>query len=195
MKMSAASNICTTMIANAFHSVHFPILPVIRKNEAKELEIIERNVNLFTPCDFDFSPFFDVIKYAKDLFGYARGLYSQVHFWRSEENKGTSLQALIDVFESSEEMMVTAETSIASNVGLPMNQGISDIALTYEPVLLDGLSSTLLTEYPSVAPIVAVVPTPLVDAFKDLFSIDTRSEIMRVGGNIYLFQEDNSNWP
>jgi Orthopoxvirus protein of unknown function (DUF830). len=56
-------DICTTMIANAFHSVHFPILPVIRKNEAKELEIIERNVNLFTPCDFDFSPFFDVIKY------------------------------------------------------------------------------------------------------------------------------------
>jgi len=56
-------DICTTMIANAFHSVHFPILPVISRNEAKELEIMERNVNLFTPCDFDFSPFFDVIKY------------------------------------------------------------------------------------------------------------------------------------
>lgn len=56
-------DICTTMIANAFHSVHFPILPIIRKNEAKEVELIERNVNLFVPSDFDFSPFFDVIKY------------------------------------------------------------------------------------------------------------------------------------
>lgn len=56
-------DICTTMIANSFHSVHFPILPVIRKNEAKEVELVERNVNLFTPSDFDFSPFFDVIKY------------------------------------------------------------------------------------------------------------------------------------
>lgn len=56
-------DICSTMIANAFHSVHFPILPIIRKNEAKEIELVERNVNLFTPSDFDYSPFFDVIKY------------------------------------------------------------------------------------------------------------------------------------
>lgn len=56
-------DICSTMIANAFHSVHFPILPVIRKNDAMELELVERNMNLFTPSDFDYSPFFDIVKY------------------------------------------------------------------------------------------------------------------------------------
>lgn len=61
--LQPTKDICTTMIANAFHSVHYPILPIIRKNEAKELELIEGNINLFTPCDFDFSPFFDIIKY------------------------------------------------------------------------------------------------------------------------------------
>lgn len=62
--LQPTKDICTTMIANAFHSVHYPILPIIRKNEAKELELIEGNINLFTPSDFDFSPFFDVIKYS-----------------------------------------------------------------------------------------------------------------------------------
>ena len=61
--LQPTKDICSTMIANAFHSVHYPILPVIRKNEAKEMELIERNVNLFTPRDFDYSPYFDIIKY------------------------------------------------------------------------------------------------------------------------------------
>lgn len=56
-------DICSTMIANAFHSVNYPILPIISKNEAKEIELVERNTNLFTPSDFDYSPFFDIIKY------------------------------------------------------------------------------------------------------------------------------------
>lgn len=56
-------DICSTMIANAFHSVNYPILPIISKNEAKEIELVERNMNLFTPSDFDYSPFFDIVKY------------------------------------------------------------------------------------------------------------------------------------
>lgn len=76
-------DICTTMIANSFHSVHFPILPIIRKNEAKELELIERNVNLFTPSDFDFSPFFDVIKYPIVPLD-AQGEYKNLNWKRGE---------------------------------------------------------------------------------------------------------------
>lgn len=76
-------DICTTMIANAFHSVHFPILPVIRKNEAMEVELIERNVNLFVPSDFDFSPFFDVIKYPILPLD-AQGEYKNLN-WRNAE--------------------------------------------------------------------------------------------------------------
>lgn len=78
--LQPTKDICSTMIANAFHSVHFPILPVIRKNEAKEIELIERNMNLFVPCDFDYSPFFDIIKYPI-LPADAQGEYKNLN-WR-----------------------------------------------------------------------------------------------------------------
>ncbi len=61
--LQPTKDICSTMIANAFHSVNYPILPVIRTNDAKQIELIERNANLYTPSDFDYSPFFDIIKY------------------------------------------------------------------------------------------------------------------------------------
>ncbi len=56
-------DICSVVIADAFRSVNFPILPVIRSKTQKELEIIPRNPKLFTPADFDYSPYFSIIKY------------------------------------------------------------------------------------------------------------------------------------
>lgn len=55
--------VCSTMIAEAFASIHFPILPVIKKNKDKGLEFSVRNSRLFTPRDFDYSPYFEIIKY------------------------------------------------------------------------------------------------------------------------------------
>lgn len=59
----ARQDICSTMIAKAFASVKFPILPLIRENEKRDLEMIKRNPKLYAPCDFDYSPYFDIIKY------------------------------------------------------------------------------------------------------------------------------------
>ena len=59
----ARQDICSTMIARAFESVKFPVLPLIRKKNRKKLEVIRRNPNLYAPCDFDYSPYFDIIKY------------------------------------------------------------------------------------------------------------------------------------
>ncbi|PIZ04125.1 MAG: hypothetical protein COY58_05575 [Gammaproteobacteria bacterium CG_4_10_14_0_8_um_filter_38_16] len=59
----ARQDICSVMIAKAFASVKFPILPLIRKNDQKQLEMIHRNPKLYTPSDFDYSPYFDIIKY------------------------------------------------------------------------------------------------------------------------------------
>ena len=65
--------ICSTLIAQAFDSVRYPILPVIsRKREAgggtepsqeqaRELWRI-RHYSLYVPRDFDASPFFEVVK-------------------------------------------------------------------------------------------------------------------------------------
>jgi len=55
--------VCSTMLAEAFASVHYPILPVLHRNEDGELTMYKRNTRLITPKDFDYSPYFDVIKY------------------------------------------------------------------------------------------------------------------------------------
>ena len=55
--------VCSTMMAEAFASVHYPILPVLHRNDVGELVMYKRNTQLITPKDFDYSPYYDVIKY------------------------------------------------------------------------------------------------------------------------------------
>lgn len=55
--------VCSTMMAEAFASVHYPILPVLHRDENGQLIMYKRNTQLITPKDFDYSPYFDVIKY------------------------------------------------------------------------------------------------------------------------------------
>ncbi len=66
--------ICSTMIAAAFHSIHYPILPDTALSSQSESapydvspyvknEVVSlRHDGLFTPRDFDISPFFKVVK-------------------------------------------------------------------------------------------------------------------------------------
>lgn len=61
-KGQAEEGICSTLIAEAFTTVKFPILPFIKQDELKT-EMIQRNPQLYTPKDFDFSPYFEIIKY------------------------------------------------------------------------------------------------------------------------------------
>lgn len=57
------SGICSSLIAEAFTSVQFPILPYVKPHEEKGIEVFHRNPHLFTPKDFDYSPYFEIIKY------------------------------------------------------------------------------------------------------------------------------------
>ena len=57
------SGVCSSLIANAFASVQFPILPFVKANEKDMLEVFQRNPYLYTPKDFDYSPYFEIIKY------------------------------------------------------------------------------------------------------------------------------------
>lgn len=62
--------ICSTLIAQAFQSVRYPILPTIHREEATDgrrnnvpRKILRvRHHSLFTPRDFDLSPYFSVVK-------------------------------------------------------------------------------------------------------------------------------------
>ncbi|MCU7877676.1 MAG: hypothetical protein KZQ84_12900 [Candidatus Thiodiazotropha sp. (ex Lucinoma borealis)] len=55
--------VCSSLLASAFNSVNFPILPFIDRDEDGSLRFFKRNPRLFTPKDFDYSPYFDIIKY------------------------------------------------------------------------------------------------------------------------------------
>jgi len=55
--------VCSTMMAEAFANVRFPIIPVLHQDEDGQLKLIRSNAKLMTPRDFDHSPYFDVIKY------------------------------------------------------------------------------------------------------------------------------------
>jgi len=55
--------VCSTMIAEAFGSIQFPILPLVKRVEGDKMKLYMRNPKLCTPSDFDYSPYFDIIKY------------------------------------------------------------------------------------------------------------------------------------
>ena len=55
--------VCSTMIAEAFGSVQFPILPLVQQGEGDQPRLFLRNPKLCTPSDFDYSPYFQIIKY------------------------------------------------------------------------------------------------------------------------------------
>ncbi len=62
--------ICSTLIAQAFQSVSYPILPEIKREWLNDPQCADcyaeiyhiRHHSLITPRDFDISPFFDIIK-------------------------------------------------------------------------------------------------------------------------------------
>jgi len=55
--------ICSSLIARAFESIRFPILPIVMSDNKKGYIVHRRNTKLFTPRDFDYSPYFSIIKY------------------------------------------------------------------------------------------------------------------------------------
>ena len=75
--------VCSSLIAEAFNSVDFPILPFIDRGDDGSLRFFKRNPRLFAPRDFDYSPYFHIIKYpflgAGDL-----GLYRRLP-WHEDD--------------------------------------------------------------------------------------------------------------
>lgn len=78
--LQPTEDICSSMIADAFHSIDFPILPLVEQTEDDNLELIQRNPRLFTPSDFDYSPYFNVIKYP--IFALGKNMRPQDLPWK-----------------------------------------------------------------------------------------------------------------
>lgn len=54
--------ICSTLIAEAFHAIDYPILPFVDDDGNGGLRFRRRHHSFFTPRDFDLSPYFAIIK-------------------------------------------------------------------------------------------------------------------------------------
>ncbi len=55
--------VCSTMIAESFAAIQFPVLPLVKRVDNGQVRLFQRNPKLCVPADFDLSPYFDVIKY------------------------------------------------------------------------------------------------------------------------------------
>lgn len=70
---SGTHEICSTFLVKAFHSVGYPILPQVSPGDDGQPVRHHHNIRLMAPRDFDYSPYFDVVKYP--LFGEQAGDY------------------------------------------------------------------------------------------------------------------------
>ncbi len=60
---SATNTVCSSMISEAFAQIQFPILPVTEQLKNGQYSLYMRNPRLMIPKDFDYSPYFEIIKY------------------------------------------------------------------------------------------------------------------------------------
>jgi len=77
----ATRTVCSTLLAEAYDSVNFPIRPFIGRCADGSIRFFKRNPRLFAPRDFDYSPYFHIIKYpflgVRDLGLYRRLPWSE----------------------------------------------------------------------------------------------------------------------
>jgi len=78
----ATHTVCSTMLSEAFQRIKFPILPVTEKTPEGKVNFYMRNPRLVTPKDFDYSPYFEIIKYP--IFGFDRVAMYQKLPWNKE---------------------------------------------------------------------------------------------------------------
>jgi hypothetical protein len=61
--------VCSSMLAASYSAVKFPVLPVVQQRDDGSIRVFQRNARLFTPSDFDYSPYFEIIKHPYLHFG------------------------------------------------------------------------------------------------------------------------------
>ncbi len=76
-----ARTICSTVLVESFASNQYPVLPVIQRTEEGKYIWSRRNPKLFTPNDFDYSPYFDIIKYP--FLGDEKSIYKKLPWDKS----------------------------------------------------------------------------------------------------------------
>ncbi len=115
--LKPTEEICSSLIGTAFKTIHFPILPEVVR-DAEGLTLVSRNPRLFTPKDFDCSPFFDIIKYPM-LPIISEGIYKYLP-WQENKMTGDEFIRLNDSqFNSTQSSSPTENPSNLITPSLP----------------------------------------------------------------------------
>lgn len=135
--------VCSTMIAEAFAFVQFPILPLVKAagDGSGKVQLFRRNPKLTTPSDFDYSPYFEIIKYpfidfshAKDyhllpwhghqeLVGEETEFYIDSSATHSEKEVEEALDNVIKQSLEADEMIDATSTEARSDNSNPIDSG------------------------------------------------------------------------
>ena len=81
--------VCSSMIARCFQSVNYPMLPTIKTDRNDRLKFHKRNFRLFVPSDFDYSPYFNILKFPAWPISLKEG-YRDLPWDESEEENNTA---------------------------------------------------------------------------------------------------------
>jgi len=81
--------VCSSMIARCFQSVNYPMLPTIKTDRNDRLKFHKRNFRLFVPSDFDYSPYFNILKFPAWPISLKEG-YRDLPWDESEEENNKS---------------------------------------------------------------------------------------------------------
>ncbi|WP_095210642.1 YiiX/YebB-like N1pC/P60 family cysteine hydrolase [Endozoicomonas ascidiicola] len=110
--------VCSTMIAEAFSFIQFPILPLVKQSSESSVQLFQRNPKLCTPSDFDYSPYFQIIKYP--FLDYAHHSDYRLLPWHGH---GILEGKEADIYMSSLQMQQLQEDGLPSN---PINEKIEN---------------------------------------------------------------------
>ena len=92
LKSNESREICSSLLAKAFMSVQFPLIPMVQMVENGEIRIYQRNPKLFTPKDFDYSPYFEIIKFPMLAFGSVPWASEATHIFKNDDGQEVIVQ-------------------------------------------------------------------------------------------------------
>jgi hypothetical protein len=98
----STQTVCSTMIAEAFGHILFPIMPLVKRVEGERTRLFMRNPKLCTPSDFDYSPYFDIIK------------YPFLDFHHHTDQRLTPWQGAASMSEQEKDLYVNADLGLSS---------------------------------------------------------------------------------
>ena len=122
--------VCSSMIARCFQSVNYPILPTVKADNNDRIVFHKRNFRLFVPADFDYSPYFNILKFpawrisqhkrAKDFYGDLT--------WVDETDEALETQ------QSKLQKLTTSEVIDLNNVNKTLKKKIKELKERLRPL-------------------------------------------------------------